>query len=133
MRHIALAVATLLLGLPAWAHDGSLYFEFDATIHTSCEMTIPCNCRGRMYVFGQLRGASAGGITAAAYKINVGNSRAADPGWLFAEAFPTGSIVVGSGALNPPDNQLRGVVIARPTCRSRTSPRCSTPTRTTGF
>ena len=101
------ALAMSLLATPLWAVDGQLGLFFD-TYPASCAMNVPCNCRGTLYVYAILQGASATGLSGAEYKIATG-STAADPGWFFSETFVPGALVLGSGALNPADPFTRGV------------------------
>lgn len=116
MRLRAIAALGLLLASPVWAYDGQIGLYFDSAVGSTCQMTIPVNCRGRLYVYGLLFGASANGISGAEYKITVGSS-AADPDWIFSETFAPGAIILGSGALTPPDNLPRGVNVAWPNCQ----------------
>ncbi len=116
-NHAIAAIIALCLALPAWAADGNIGLYFDANLG-SCQMNIPCHCLGRLYVYGRLEGASAGGITGAEYKIAVGPNSNADPGWLFSETFDPGATVIGAGALNAADPLGRGVDVAWPACQT---------------
>lgn len=107
-------LAALLLAAPAGASDGEIGLFFDANA-SSCEMNIPCDCSGRLYVYGLLLGASAGGITGAEYKITFGSS-SADPGWFVDETFEPGATILGGGLL-PADPVSRGVNVAWPACQ----------------
>jgi len=114
---------TMTLASPVFAsHGGDIGIFFDADA-TQCRVTIGCNATARAYVFALLQGASAGGITGAEYKVNIGFDGGADPGWaFFNETFAADIVSIGS-AFNPQDptnyyGNPRGVNAAWPTCQT---------------
>ncbi len=120
MRRQLLASCALasLVGLtsPSFAANGNIGMFFD-TGAAICQSAAPCGTPVTMYVYALLQGASGIGLTGAEYKIQIGTNNSPDPGWFFSESFDPSATVVGAGALNPPDNGLRGVNVAWPSCQ----------------
>ena len=111
------ALASLVgLASPSFAANGNIGMFFD-TGAAICQSDVPCGTPVTMYVFALLQGASGIGLTGAEYKIQVGPTNSADPGWFFTEAFDPSATVVGAGSLTPVDNSLRGVNVAWPSCQ----------------
>lgn len=115
-RALISAIAITSLNVSAWATDGNIVLVFDPDAST-CQATVPCRCTATLYVYGLLAGASANGFIVAEYKVATGPDSNADPGWLFAESFDPGAIVIGAGAFTPADPLPRGVDVAWPTCQ----------------
>jgi hypothetical protein len=116
-KRILSAMTLLLAAAPAVAANGALFFSFDTYNALICA-EVPCHCTNRMFVWAVLQGASQTGITGAEYRIETGPNNLPDPGWLFVETFEPGLTVLGTGALNPPDGDHRGVTLAWPSCQS---------------
>jgi len=108
--------ALVVAAAPTWAANGNIGMFFD-TGAALCQAAVPCGSPVTMYVYGLLQGASITGITGAEYKIQIGTNNNPDPGWFFGESFDPAATVVGSGAMTPVDNGLRGVNVAWPTCQ----------------
>lgn len=108
-------MATLLLPSVGAGANGNIGLFFDDRGY-SCDMQIPCGCKGRLYVFGLLQGASQTGITGAEYKIRTGRDSNPDPGWVFIETFDPTAVVLGA-AMNPVDPYYHGVNVAWPACQ----------------
>jgi len=113
MKTIAIVLLAACMATTAWGYEIAL--EFVAGDGIDCQMTIPCNCRGRLNVSAVV---GPEGITGAEYRITVGLNSNPDPGWLFVETFNPGALVLGTGSLNPPDNQTRGVNLVWPSCQT---------------
>ena len=120
MKRTLLAIGFLLLAARSEAANGNivLVFEIDGQPAWGCNATVPCQCRVRMGVWALLQGQSEGGITGVEYRIEVGPDNQPDPGWLFAETFDPGLMILGPGALNPGDSNPRGVTAAWPSCQT---------------
>jgi hypothetical protein len=119
MKRILLSLTLLSMAAcsEAIAGDIVLTFEIADKAWWGCNVTIPCECRARMFVWARLSGESAGGITGVEYRIEVGDVRE-DPGWVFIETFNSGLTILGTGALNPGDSNPRGIVAAWSSCQT---------------
>lgn len=100
-RRLATLVAVGLLPAAASASDGEIRLLFDPG---SCQGFIGCGETQSLFVYVELQGATAGGITGVEFSIRQGDDPAADPGWEFRETFAPGTtITLGIGSLYPPD------------------------------
>jgi hypothetical protein len=120
---IAASALLLLAPVSARSADGHIRLFFDPN---QCRGEIPCGESRNLYVYAELEGATAGGITGLEFGMQIGNDSAADPGWSFYEEFSPGiTVTLGSGAFGPGDqlvitprrNRGRGVNLAWGECQ----------------
>ena len=140
-KQLALALVPVLLALvsfSAWASDGDIQMVSQVVGtgggHTGDECTfwkMVYNSSGPngkspwgvcqpplIKVYGELKGASAGGITGVEYAAKFGPTTAADPGYFFLEIpNPSATTILGS-AFSPPDPAPRGQNMAWDACQT---------------
>jgi hypothetical protein len=120
---LAIGLSSILAAQVALASDGDIRILFDPN---QCSTTIPCGESRTLYVYAELAGATANGITGVEYSIRLGLDGAPESGWTFSEEFAPGAVAVGSGAFDPPDQLAimprfvrgRGINAAWPTCQT---------------
>lgn len=142
-RHLVLAILAALVALPsfpAWASDGEIFMGADVGRGNSQKACPYWNMRWKdgnpnqnspfgvcgvpqIKVYGQLQGASAGGITGVEFAGKIGPTTAADPGFILLEVpNPTATTMLGS-AFMPPDPVAgtgRGMSLAWADCQTGT-------------
>lgn len=124
---VAAGALLLLVPMSARSADGNIRLFFDPN---QCRGEIPCGESRNLYVYAELEGATASGITGLEFGMQLGNDGAADPGWSFHEEFAPGiTVTLGSGAFGPADelvftpraNRGRGVNFAWGACEAGTN------------
>ncbi len=121
---VAAVVFVMLASASARGADGNIRLFFDPN---QCRGEIPCGESRTLFVYAELEGATADGITGLEYGMQFGTDGNADPGWSFFEEFAPGiTITVGTGAFGPLDvraitprrNRGRGVNLAWGQCQA---------------
>jgi hypothetical protein len=73
-----MGLASLLAAQAAWASDGEIRILFDPD---QCSTMIPCGESRTLYVYAELAGATANGITGVEYSVRLGLDGAPESGW----------------------------------------------------